>query len=316
MELRKLGNSGLKVSAIGLGGNTFGGTVDGAAAIAVIHRALDLGMTFIDTADVYSLGRSEELVGQAIADRRSEVILATKCGLPMGNGPATRGLSRRWIMRAVEDSLRRLGTDYIDLYQAHVPDPDTPLDETLRAMDDLVRQGKVRYIGSSNYAAWQLAQALGISERRSLTPWVSAQNRWNLLDGPDDPSLLPAGRALGVGIIPYTPLASGILTGKYRRGEEPPVGTRVGDLPHVRQRLTEAKLAAVARLQAWAEERGHTPAELAVAWLLSYPEVSTVIVGARSVAQVEANARAAEWSLSGAERDEAQAVAQGAPEPA
>ena len=197
-----------------------------------------------------------------------------------------------------------------------MPDPDTPLDETLRAMDDLVRQGKVRYIGSSNYAAWQLAQALGISEHRWLTPWVSAQNRWNLLDGLDDPSLLPAAGALGVGIIPYTPLASGILTGKYRRGEEPPVGTRVGDLPHVRQRLTDAKLAAVVRLQVWAEERGHTPAELAVAWLLSHSEVSTVIVGARSVAQVEANARAAEWALSGAERDEAQALAQGASEPA
>jgi 1-deoxyxylulose-5-phosphate synthase len=316
MELRKLGNSGLTVSAIGLGGNTFGRTVDGDAAIAVIRRALDLGITFIDTADVYSLGRSEELVGKAIADRRPDVILATKCGLPMGNGPYARGLSRRWIMRAIEDSLRRLGTDYIDVYQAHVPDPDTPLEETLRAMDDLVRQGMVRYIGCSNFAAWQLAQALGIAERRGLVPWVSAQNRWNLLDGLDDPSLLPACGALGVGIIPYTPLASGILTGKYRRGQEPPAGTRAGDLPQVRERLTDAKLAAVERLQPWAEARGHSTAELGVAWLLSHPEVSTVIVGARSAAQMEANVRAAAWSLTPAERDEARALAQGTPEPA
>ena len=310
MQLRRLGNSGLKISAIGLGGNTFGRTVDGDEAIAVIRRALDLGVTFVDTADVYSFGRSEELVGQALAGRRSEAVLATKCGMAMDEGPHRRGLSRRWIMQALEDSLGRLGTDYVDLYQAHVPDADTPLEETLRAMDDLVRQGKVRYIGCSNYAAWQLAQVLGIDDRLGLVPWVSAQNSWNILDGLDDPSLLPACGALGVGIIPYTPLASGILTGKYRRGEEPPPGTRAGDLPAVGKRLTDSRLAAVERLRPWAEARGHTTAELAIAWLLSYPEVSSVIVGARSAAQVEANVRAGDWSLSPSERDEALALAQ------
>lgn len=310
MELRKLGRSGLKVSAIGLGGNTFGRAVDGEEAIGVIRRALDLGITFIDTADIYSQGRSEELVGMAVAGRRDEVIIATKCGYPMGEGPFRRGLSRRWMMQAIEDSLRRLGMDYVDLYQAHVPDPETPLEETLRAMDDIVRQGKARYIGCSNYPAWQIAQALGISERLQLAPWVSAQNRWNLLEGLDDPSLLAACRALGVGIIPYTPLASGILTGKYRRGEAPPPGTRAGDLPNVRERLTDAKLAAVEQLRPWAEARGHTTGELAIAWLLAHPEVSTVIVGARSAAQVEANVRAAEWQLSAAERDEVTVLAQ------
>ena len=309
MELRRLGKSGLKVSAIGLGGNTFGRTVDDDEAVAVIRRALDLGINFVDTADVYSFGRSEELVGQAIRGRRTEVILASKCGLPMGEDPYRQGLSRRWMMQSAEDSLRRLGTDYLDLYQAHRPDPDTPLEETLRAMDDLVRQGKVRYIGCSNYSAWELARALGIGERCGLTPWASAQNAWNVIDGLDDPSLVAACGALGVGIIPFTPLASGILTGKYRPGEPPPPGTRAADLPNVRARLTDDRLAAVERLRPWAEARGYTPGELAVAWLLAHPEVSTVIVGARTVEQVEQNARMAEWSLSAAERDEVAALA-------
>jgi len=311
MELRQLGRSGLKVTAIGLGGNTFGATVQGEEAVRVIRRALDLGITFVDTADTYSKGRSEELIGEALAGRREQVILATKCGMAMSDSPYERGLSRRWIMLSIERSLRRLQTDYVDLYQAHAPDSDTPLEETLRAMDDLVRQGKVRYIGCSNYTAWQLARAHGISERLELVPWHSAQNRWNLLDGLSDPELLPACRELGVGIIPYTPLASGILTGKYRRNEAPPAGTRAADLPGVRQRITDAKLAAVERLRPWAEAHGHTTAETAIAWLLSYPEVATVIVGARSVAQVEQNVRAAEWTLTPAERDEVTAIVRG-----
>ncbi len=309
MELRRLGNSGLKVSAIGLGGNTFGTTVQGDAAVAVIHRALDLGITFVDTADIYSNGRSEELLGQALAGRRTEVVLATKVG---GGVPAEhRGgrLSRRWIMQAAENSLRRLGTDYIDLYQAHRPDDETPLEETLRAMDDLVRQGKVRYIGCSNYAAWQLAQGLGISRQEGLAPWVSVQPKWNLLDGLDDPHLLPACRTFGVGIIPYTPLAAGFLTGKYRRGVEPEPGTRAGDIPRIRQRLTDEKLETVERLRPWAESRGHTTGELAIAWLHGHPEVSTIIVGARSPEQVEANVRSIDWKLSPEEMEEVRQLA-------
>lgn len=308
MERRSLGNSGLMVSAVGLGGNTFGATVDGDEAVSVIRYALDAGITFIDTADVYSRGRSEELVGQAVRGRRADVVIASKARHPMSDSPYARGLSRRWLMQAAEDSLRRLGTDYLDLYQAHSPDPDVPLEETLRAMDDLVRQGKVRYVGSSNYAAWELSRARGLQEQRGLAPWISAQNRWNILDGLDDPTLLPACRALGVGLIPYTPLASGILSGKYRRGEEPPRGTRAGDLEPVRKRLTDARLDALDRLRPWAEERGRTSAELGIAWLLAYAEVSTVIVGARTREQVDQNVQAATWRLSVAERDEAEAL--------
>jgi aryl-alcohol dehydrogenase-like predicted oxidoreductase len=311
MELRRLGNSGLKVSAIGLGANTFGRTVDGEAAVGVIRTALDAGINFIDGSDTYAGGKSEVLIGQAIAGRRHDVVLASKCGMEMPGGAHRQGLSRRWIMQAAEDSLRRLNTDFIDLYQAHVPDPDTPLEESLRAMDDLVRQGKVRYIGCSNHNGWQVAQALGVSARLGLAPWISVQNRWNLLEGRDDPLLLEACDALGVGIIPFTPLASGILTGKYRAGEAPPPGTRAADLPGVGRRLTADRLAAVERLRPWAEARGRTTAELAIAWLLAYPQVSTVIVGARTSDQVVENLRAADWSLTPAERDEVLALAQG-----
>ncbi len=309
VELRRLGNSGLRVSAIGLGGNTFGTTVHGEEAIAVIHRALDLGVTFLDTSDSYSEGRSEELLGRAVAGRRPNVVIATKVGWGVPPDLPAGTLSRRWIMQAVENSLRRLGTDYIDLYQAHRPDETTPLEETLRAMDDLVRQGKVRYLGCSNYDAWQVAQARGIAQQEGLTPWISVQPRWNLLEGLADPHLLPACRAFGMGIIPYTPLASGILTGKYRRGEQPPAGTRLGDLPAIRQRMSDAKLAAVERLRPWAEARGHSTGDLAVAWLLAHPEVSTVIVGARTPRQVDQNVAAAEWSLSAQERDEVDKLA-------
>jgi aryl-alcohol dehydrogenase-like predicted oxidoreductase len=276
----------------------------------VIRRALELGVTFIDTADVYSFGRSEELISQALEGRRHEVVLATKSGYPMTGGEHRRGLSRRWMFQALEESLRRLRTDHVDLYQAHTPDASTPLEETVRAMDDMVRQGTVRYIGCSNFSAWQLAQAHGLSDQHGMSRWISAQNRWNLLDGLDDPSLVPACTALGVGIIPYTPLASGILTGKYRRGEEPPPGTRAADLPQVRQRLNDEKLAAVERLRPWAEERGHSTAELAVGYLLSYPEVSSVIVGARTAEQVEQNVQY-DWVLTPAERAEVDAIVAG-----
>jgi aryl-alcohol dehydrogenase-like predicted oxidoreductase len=299
------------VSAVGLGGNSFGSTVHGDDAVRLIHHALDRGVSFVDTADFYARGQSEELIGQAISGRRDEVVVATKLRHAMGETPFMSGLSRRWMVRAVEDSLRRLGTDYIDLYQAHAPDDETPLDETLHAMDDLVRQGKVRYIGCSNYRAWQLAHALGISRGEGLTPWISIQPRWNIVDGLDDPDLLPACRALGVGMIPYTPLASGILTGKYQPGQDPPPGTRFGDLPFMRSRLTDDRLAAVERLRPWAEARGHTIGELAIAWLLAHAEVSTVIVGARDAQQIDQNLRAVSWRLTAEERDEVAALSNG-----
>ena len=311
MEQRALGRSGLTVSAIGLGGNTFGATVHGDDAVRTIHAALDAGVTFIDTADVYSQGRSEEIVGQAIADRRERVVVATKCGITLEAGPHAGGLSRRWITQAAEDSLRRLDTDYIDLFYAHRPDPATPIEETLRAMDDLVTSGKVRYLGVSNFMAWEVARGLGISAARGLNRWVAVQNRWNLLDGLDSPELETAAPELGVGIIPYTPFASGILTGKYRKGAEPEPGTRAADLPGVRQRITDAKLDAVERVRAWAEERGHTTAEAGIAWLLAHPVVSSVIAGARTPEQTAANIAAAEWQLSPGERDELTRIAQG-----
>jgi aryl-alcohol dehydrogenase-like predicted oxidoreductase len=311
VELRRLGKSGLKVSALGLGGNTFGGTVDGDEAVTVIRAALDHGITFIDTADVYAYGRSEELVGQAIRGRRQDVVLATKVGLAMDETPAHRGLSRRWITHSIEQSLRRLGTDYVDVYQAHEPDPDTPIDETLRAFDDLVSQGKARYVGCSNFRAWQMARAAAVAERYGWAPFVSAQNRWNILTGPDDPTLVEACPALGLGVIPYRPLASGVLTGKYPAGQAPGSGTRLGDVPHLRRGYTDAHFAGVDRLKAWAEERGHTTAEAAIAALLSYPQVSTVIVGARNIDQVRQNARALEWRMTAEERDQAVAVLAG-----
>lgn len=311
MEQRALGRSGLTVSAIGLGGNTFGATVHGDEAVRTIHAALEQGITFIDTADVYSQGRSEEIVGQAIADRREKVVVATKCGITLDAGPHAGGLSRRWIMQAAEDSLRRMNTDYIDLFYAHRPDASTPIDETLRAMDDLVSSGKVRYIGVSNFKAWEVARGIGISNERGLNRWTAVQNRWNLLDGLDSPELEQAAPELGVGIIPYTPLASGILTGKYRKGAEPEAGTRAADLPRVRERITDAKLDAVERIRAWAEERGHTPAEAGIAWLLAHPMVSSVIAGARTPEQVSANIAAASWQMTPEERDELTTIAQG-----
>lgn len=312
MRLRHLGASGLLVSEIGFGASTLGESVDGDVAISLVRHAMSAGITYIDTAVTYNSGRSEELIGRAIEGHRDEVVIGTKVGLRApGASDYSLGLSRRWIMQAIETSLRRLRTDHVDLYMAHRPDPTTPTDETLEAMDQLVRDGKVRYVGGSNYAAWQMAQVQGISVRRGLARWVCAQNRWNLVDGIDDPTLLPASRALGFGIIPYQPLASGVLTGKYRRGEEPPTGTRAGDGARFRGEVTDARLAAVERLAPWAQARGKTTAEVGIAWLLSHDECSTVIVGSRSIEQVNDNVGASEWRMSADERDEARQIASG-----
>lgn len=312
MKLRHLGASGLLVSEIGIGASTLGESVDGDAAIALVRDAIAAGITYIDTAVTYNLGRSEELIGRAIEGHRDEVVIGTKVGLRApGASEYSQGLSRRRIMEAIEISLGRLRTDHVDLYMAHRPDPTTPIEETLEAMDRLVRDGKVRYVGGSNYAAWQMAQLQEINTRRGLVPWVCAQNKWNLIDGIDDPTLLPASRALGFGIIPYQPLSSGVLTGKYRRGEEPAKGTRAGDVARWRGEITDARLAAVERLAPWAKAREKTTAELGIAWLLSHEECSTVIVGLRSIAQVNDNIKAAEWRLSAEERDEVRQIAMG-----
>ena len=304
MLFRHLGRSGLKVSAIGLGALAFGDGADAAESKRIIHRALDIGVNFVDTANIYSRavhGVSEEYIGQSVVGRRHEVLIATKVRHRMGDLPNDEGLSRAHIMHAVHASLRRLDTDYIDLYQLHRPDPATPLEETLAALDNLVTQGKVRYIGCSNFAAWQICEALWAADRKNLTPFVSVQPHYNLFDREIERELLPFCRQHGIGVIPYSPLAGGILTGKYRGGAAPPPASRAARIPAMQQQLTAGTLGKVAALRAWAEARSHTVGELALAWLLSRPEVSTIIAGASTVAQLEANARAAQWRLTPAE---------------
>ena len=299
MLYKRLGGSGLKVSAVGLGGNTFGRYVDEAGTARIVHRALELGINFFDTADVYTAGRSEELVGKALRDRRDRALIATKVGMKMGEAPNEQGLSRQHVLAGIDASLRRLGTDYVDLLQVHLWDDETPLEETMRALDDVVRSGKVRYIGCSNYAAWQLTQALWVSDRRGYAPFVSVQPRYSLLDRAIERELVPACRAFGVGIIPYSPLAGGILTGKYRGGARPAGarGTEQEGAGFFERQLVGKDEATVERLAEWAETRGHQLGELAMAWLVAQPEVATVIAGVTSPEQVEANARAVAWRL-------------------
>ena len=298
MEYRYLGKSGLKVSEVGLGGNTFGRWADEQTSIAVINHALDLGVNFIDTADMYSRGRSEEIVGKAVKNVRPQVIIATKFGYAMGNGPNERGGSRHYLLKAIDASLERLQTDYIDLYQMHWPDPTTPIEETLRTLDDLVRVGKVRYIGCSNFAAWQLSDALWTSRVNNLQSFVTVQVRYNLLERQIETELLPCCQVHGTGVIPWGPLAGGFLTGKYRRSEKPPDDARLSkQMPVYDGIFTESNWNKLAKLETFAAERSHTVGELAMAWLLSKPLVSSVIAGARNKEQVSANVAAAEWKL-------------------
>lgn len=305
MEYRRLGSSGVLVSAIGLGGNTFGRYCDEKQTAAVVHRALDLGVNHIDTADMYSRGVSEEYIGRAIAGRRQEVVLATKTGFPLHEGPNGQGLSRRRIIASLDASLKRLGTDYVDLFYLHRPDPDTPIDESLRALDDLVRAGKVRYAAISNYAGWQVADIMGRCARHGYAAPVVSQSLYNVLERGIEHELVPACRYYGLGIIPYSPLAGGFLTGKYRPGEPVPPGVRGYDNPAWQHRwLTEQNFRKLAALEGFAAEHGRTVGELALAWLVAQPIVSSVIAGATSPEQVEANVRAGEWRLSPADLEE------------
>lgn len=308
MEYRQLGRSGLKVSAIGLGGNTFGNGADESQTARIVHRALDVGINFIDTADVYSRGVSEQFVGKAVKGRRHEVLIATKVRGRMGDLPNDEGLSRKHILDGIEASLRRLETDYVDLYQVHQVDAATPIYETLHTLDTLVTQGKVRYIGCSNFSAWQICESLWAADRKNLTPFVSVQPRYNVLDRALENELLPFCRQYGIGIIPYGPLAGGILTGKYREGEAPPPDTRAGRQERMRAQLTAETLGRAGALEKWAQDRGRSATELALAWLLSRPEVSTIIAGATRPEQVEINASAAGWKLSGADLQEIDGV--------
>ncbi|MDP2919531.1 MAG: aldo/keto reductase [Dehalococcoidia bacterium] len=302
MEFRKLGNSGLKVSAVGLGGNNFGWWADEQTSITVIDHALEKGINFIDTADIYDRGRSEDFVGKAVKGKRQNVLIATKFGNPMGESPNDRGGSRYHILRAVEASLRRLQTDYIDLYQIHLPDTTTPIEETLRALDDLVRSGKVRYLGCSNFAGWQLCEALWTSKANNLHTFVSVQPPYNLLQRQIERELVPCCQAYNIGIIPYSPLASGFLTGKYQQGKDLPADARLSaPNPRFKAIFTDANWDKLAKLEAFAAEKGHTVVELAIAWLLAKPCISTVIAGARKTTQVDANIAAGNWKLTAEE---------------
>ncbi len=298
MEYRRLGKSGFKVSAIGLGGNNFGARADEAASINIINQALEAGINFIDTATLYSQGRSEELIGQALKGKRSQVIIATKFGHRVTVSPSEQGGSRGYIMKAAEASLRRLNTDYIDLYYIHQPDSETPIEETLRALDDLVRTGKVRYIGCSNFAAWQLGDAQWTSRINNLESFVAVQSCYNLLDRSIETELVPCCQSHGVGFIPWGPLASGFLTGKYRRGQAVAAEMRLAKpLSIYSDVLTEANFDKLDKLEAFARERGHSVGELAIAWLLSHPWLSSVIAGAMNAEQLSANVAAMDWKL-------------------
>jgi aryl-alcohol dehydrogenase-like predicted oxidoreductase len=296
MRYRQLGRSGLTVSVVGLGGNNFGSVCDAAQTRAVVWAALDAGITLFDTADVYGhRGGSETLLGQALGRHHDEVVVATKFGMDMGGPPHEARASRRHIRRAVEGSLRRLGFDHLDLYQQHAPDRRTPLEETLAALDELVGEGKVRYVGSCNFAAWQIVEADWIARSQHRTPFVSAQNHYNLLERDLEQEVLPACQRYGIGVLPSYPLANGLLTGKYKRGEPPPPRSRLAERGITPSEEAFDRLEA---LEKYAVQRGLTPLEVAVGGLAAQPGIASVIAGATRPDQVRANVTAALWEPS------------------
>ncbi|HTV90926.1 MAG TPA: aldo/keto reductase [Stellaceae bacterium] len=307
MEYRNLGRSGLIVTEVGLGCNNFGGRIDLSQTRAVVHKALDLGITFFDTSDTYGeRGASEEYLGRALGSRRKDIVLATKFARPMDAEGRLQGASRRYIMSAVEASLSRLGTDWIDLYYQHIADPRTPIEETLRALDDLVHQGKVRYIACSWLADWQVVDALWTSRHCGLAGFIACQERYNLLEREIEAQLAPVIEHCGLGLVPFSPLANGLLTGKYRRNVMLPEGARLAKTPRLAERyLTDENWRRVESLGDFCAARGHSLLELAVSWLLQRPGVASVIAGATTPEQVAANVAAAGWALS---RDDMDAI--------
>jgi len=299
MQIRNLGGSGLRVSAVGLGCNNFGQRIDLEASRNVIHKAIDLGITLFDTADIYSnMGGSETVLGEVLGDRRKDIVLATKYSKAMAEDGTKQGASRRYIFQAVEASLKRLKTDYIDLYQQHDYDPLTPIEETMRALDDLVRQGKVRYIGNSNFPAWRIAEAEYVARAMNVGRFVSCQDEYSLVARDIEKDLLPAAQEYNLGLLPFFPLASGLLTGKYKRGEAAPDDTRFGKVARLRDRyVTPRNEDIVEKLRAFAKARGHSMLELAFSWLAARPQVASVIAGATRVEQVEQNVKAIGWAL-------------------
>jgi aryl-alcohol dehydrogenase-like predicted oxidoreductase len=310
MRYLPLGRSGLLVSAVGLGCNNFGSRLDVAGTRAVVDAAIDAGITLFDTSDTYGNGGgSETALGEVLGARRSQVVLATKFGhqgVDMGYGPAAGAKGgRAYIRRAVTESLRRLRTDYIDLYQLHTPDPVTPIEETITALDELVSEGKVRYVGHSNLSGWQLADAAHLAAKEGRTPFISAQNHWSLLERGAESEVVPAARHFGLGVLPFFPLANGLLTGKIRQGQPVPSGTRLAGREGY---VTAEKLAKVEALTAWGQARGVTLLEIAIGALAAQPGCSSVIAGAMNPEQVKANSAAAEWIPSADELAEIDAI--------
>lgn len=300
MELRNVGRSGLRVSLIGLGCNNFGGDrLELEATRAIVDRALDLGITFFDTADRYNSGESETQLGQILGSRRKDIVLATKFGWDIDKRGVVAGGSRRYVMTAVEDSLRRLKTEWIDLYQMHTPDPNTPIEETLRAVDDLICDGKVRYFGLSNFKAWQVVDAVWTSRMIGGNRCISVQDEYSLAFRGHEKALIPAAKAYDVGLFPYRPLASGVLSGKYRRGAAPTAETRTA---HMKSRapkyLTESNFDLLDRLRAYADASGWQLSHLAIAWLAAQSPVSSIIAGATRPDQIDDNDRALDLRLS------------------
>lgn len=317
MEFRYVGNSGLRVSTLGVGCNNFGGRLDEAGSRAVIHSALDIGVNFFDTADVYPLmnsGLSEEILGRALGARRKETIIATKFGLPLDRVATHSNGSRSYLITAAEASLKRLGTDYIDLYQLHFPDDHTPIEETLRGLDDLVRQGKVRYIGISNMPTWRLVDAMHASDRLRLERFISSQNQYSLLAREVEAELLPALAHHGLGLLPFFPLAGGFLSGKYRRNAALPAGSRLTKSQQLAGMfLNDRNYEIAERLEAFTAKRGITMLQLAFRWLLAHDVVPSVIAGASTPEQVRQNAEAVAGALSAADMAEIEAIAGNAP---
>lgn len=309
MEYRQLGNSGVRVSVIGLGANRFGSTEVGQADVDnIIDQALDLGVNFFDTANVYTEGRSEETLGHALKGRMDRVVLASKFSFPRKSSPNSWGASRYQLMQALDASLRRLQTDHIDLYYTHRWDASTPIEETLRALDDVIRMGKVRYIGASAYASWQLAHANVLAEMKGWSVFVVIQSEYNLLRRDVEREVLPYCRAHQVGFVPYYPLAGGFLTGKYEQGKPPPPGSRGATTRNVQELMIEANYNRVSRLATWAKARRRGVNELAQAWLLAQPQVCSVISGATKAEQVVSNVKASDWQLTVEELKEVEAI--------
>ncbi|HET9904228.1 MAG TPA: aldo/keto reductase [Xanthobacteraceae bacterium] len=319
MQTRTLGRSGIAVSIVGLGTNNFGDRTDFAASAKVLYRALDLGITLIDTADAYGKthGASEEIIGRLLGPRRKDVVLATKFGIEPGRRGRGRGrASRAYIMEAVEASLKRLRTDWIDLYQVHQPDPETPIEETLGALDDLVKAGKVRAVGCSNFSADRVEAAMGVAQARGLTAFVAAQDQYSLLARGIERALLPALARHGLALLPYFPLASGLLTGKYKPGAAMPEGSRLSySQRHIARFVTETNWRMVEALQAFCDARGRGLLELAFGWLVGNPRVASVIAGATRPEQLDANVRAVDWALTPAERAEVERITEAATDP-